>query len=117
MYQSPINLHRSDCWTICGGLEHVHRDDIPAYNDAMTMQDAQLLERITTSPRLMGGKPTVRGLRITVEQLLLALAHGVTEPELLDDYPELNHDDISAALLYAGTLVAEERVIPITDAA
>jgi len=83
----------------------------------MTTKDAQLLERITTTLGLLGGKPTIRGLRISVEQILLALAHGVTEQDLLADYPELNHDDISAALLYAGTLVAEERVIPITDAA
>ena len=83
----------------------------------MTTQDAKLLERITLMPGLMGGKPTVRGLRITVEQLLLALAHGVSEADLLADYPELSRGDIAAALLYAGTVVAEERVIPITDAA
>ena len=62
------------------------------YNAAMTKRDAELLERITTVPGLMGGKPTIRGLRITVEQILLALAHGVSEQELLDDYPELNRD-------------------------
>ncbi len=83
----------------------------------MTTHDAALLERITLIPGLMGGKPTLRGLRITVEQLLLALAHGVSEAELLADYPELSRDDIAAALLYAGQLVAEDRVIPITDAA
>lgn len=82
----------------------------------MTKRDAELLKRIVSVPSLMGGKPTVRGLRITVLQILLALAHGVSELELLDDYPELNRDDIRAALLYAGRLVAEERVIPITDA-
>lgn len=87
------------------------------YNDTMTLQDAELLGRITTVPGLMGGKPTIRGLRITVEQLLLALAHGVSEADLLDDYPELSREDISAALLYAGVLVAEERIISITDAA
>ena len=83
----------------------------------MTIRDAQLLERITITPELMSGKPTLRGLRITVEQLLLALAHGVSEADLLSNYPELSHDDIAAALLYASTLVAEERVVPITDAA
>lgn len=83
----------------------------------MNLQDAELLGRVTTVPGLMGGKPTIRGLRITVEQLLLALAHGLTEQDLLDDLPELDRDDIRAALLYAGTLVAEERVIPVTNAA
>lgn len=83
----------------------------------MTIQDAALLERITALPGLMGGKPTIRGLRITVEQLLMALAHGVSEADLFDDYPELSREDIAAALLYAGTLVAEERIIPVIDAA
>lgn len=82
----------------------------------MTPQDAALLERITTSPDILVGKPTLRGLRISVEQLLLALAHGVSRQELLEDYPELQEDDISAALLYAGLLVAEERVLPVNAA-
>lgn len=77
-----------------------------AYNEGMTTRDAELLERITTVPGVLGGKPTVRGLRISVEQLLLALAHGVSEADLLEDYPELSHADIAAALLYAGTAIA-----------
>lgn len=44
----------------------------------MTTQDAQLLERITTTPGLLGGKPTIRGLRISVEQILLALAQALS---------------------------------------
>ena len=83
----------------------------------MTVQDAALLARITASAERLGGKPTIRGLRITVEQLLLALAHGVKEQELLDNYPELVSDDIRAALLYAGTPVADERVLTVTNAA
>ena len=83
----------------------------------MTKRDAELLERITTVPGLMGGKPTIRGLRITVEQILLALAHGVSEHDLLDDYPELDRNDVKAALLYAGFLVAEERIIPTSGTA
>ena len=79
----------------------------------MTKRDAELLERITTVSGLMGGKATVRGLRITALQILLALAHGVGERDLLDDYPELNREDVKAALLYGGLLVAEERVIPV----
>ena len=43
----------------------------------------------------------------------MALAHGVCERDLLDDYPELNREDVKAALLYGGLLVAEERVIPV----
>jgi uncharacterized protein (DUF433 family) len=76
--------------------------------------DAALLERITSHPQVMAGKPTLRGLRITVEQLLLALAHGVSQEALLEDYPELEPDDLRAALLYAGKLVGDERVIALS---
>ena len=72
--------------------------------------DAELLVRITTNPDVMIGKPTVRGLRITVEQVLRALASGVSAEELLDDYPELEPDDIRAVLVYAADRVATERV-------
>jgi uncharacterized protein (DUF433 family) len=72
-----------------------------------------LLERITLNPAVMVGKPTIRGLRITVEQILLSLAAGVSQKALLEDYPELEPDDIRAVLLYAGQLVADERVIAL----
>jgi len=48
----------------------------------------------------MVGKPTVRGLRITVEQILKALARGITAKEVLEEYPELEQKDIQAAMLY-----------------
>jgi len=47
-----------------------------------------LLSRITINPQIMLGKPTVRGMRITVEQILRVLSGGVTEQELLEEYPE-----------------------------
>ncbi|MBF0564429.1 MAG: DUF433 domain-containing protein [Nitrospirae bacterium] len=77
------------------------------------MNTGDLLERITTNPELMVGKPTIRGMRITVEQILRAIAFGVTTDELLDDYPELEEEDIQAALLYAAELVGEERVFTV----
>jgi len=61
----------------------------------------------------MVGKPTVRGLRITVEQILRALANGVSAQELLEDYPELELEDIRAVLSYATELVSEEQVFPV----
>ena len=64
-----------------------------------------LLNRITINPNVMVGKPVIRGMRITVEQILEAFAGGVTEKELLDDYPVLEPDDIKAALLYVNKLV------------
>lgn len=65
------------------------------------MKNEQLMNRVTVNPEVMVGKPTIRGLRITVEQILKSLAAGISIKELIEDYPELEYDDISAALLYA----------------
>jgi uncharacterized protein (DUF433 family) len=72
-----------------------------------------LLNRITVDPGILVGKPTVRGMRISVEQILDALAAGVPEQDLLEDYPMLEPDDIRAVLLYARDVVASERVYPV----
>ena len=77
------------------------------------MNDQNLLARITVNPKVMVGKPTIRGLRITVEQILKALAGGVTSQELLEDYPELEPEDIQAVLLYAAELVSEEQIFEV----
>jgi uncharacterized protein (DUF433 family) len=60
-----------------------------------------LLDRITIDPEVMVGKPTIRGLRITVEQILLFMAGNGAVNDLLDDYPELERQDVQAALLYS----------------
>ena len=78
------------------------------------MDAKELLDRITINPDVMVGKPTIRGLRITLEQILKALACGITTQELLEDYPELEPEDIQAALLYASELIGEEQVFEIT---
>ncbi|MBI5236737.1 MAG: DUF433 domain-containing protein [Deltaproteobacteria bacterium] len=77
------------------------------------MGKESLLNRITVNPEVMVGKPTIRGLRITVEQILKALAGGVTNTELLEDYPELEREDIQAVLIYASELVHEEQVFAV----
>ena len=77
------------------------------------MNAKQLLDRITINPEVMVGKPTIRGLRITVEQILKALAGGITTQELLEDYPELEPEDIQAVLLCAAELVGEEQVFEV----
>lgn len=78
------------------------------------MATQQLLDRITVNPDVMVGKPTIRGLRITAEQILKALAGGVTVQDLLEDYPELEPEDIRAVLLYAAELVSEEQVFEVS---
>ena len=78
----------------------------------MVNQEA-LLNRITVDSRVLVGKPTIRGLRISVEQVLAALAAGVPVSDLLEDYPELEPADIQAVLLYATERVREERVYAV----
>ncbi len=67
----------------------------------MNAQQTELLERITLTPGLMGGKPTIRGLRFPVGDILELLANGVSEEVILDQHPILQKGDIKAALLYA----------------
>lgn len=74
------------------------------------MNDQELLDRITFDPDVMGGKATIRGMRITAEQVLKFLSAGGTVPDILDDYPDLEPADINAVLLYASRLVADEHV-------
>jgi uncharacterized protein (DUF433 family) len=77
------------------------------------MKTKDLLNRITVNPDVMVGKPTIRGLRITVEQILKALAGGLTVEGLLDDYPDLEKEDIKAVLLYVSELVGDEQVFAV----
>jgi uncharacterized protein (DUF433 family) len=72
-----------------------------------------LRARITVNPNVMVGKPTIRGLRITVEQILRAMAAGISEDELLQEYPDLEREDFRAVLVYALDLVAQEQVYPV----
>jgi len=68
---------------------------------------------IEINPKVMLGKPVVRGTRITVELLLRKLSEGATEAELLQDYPHLTAADIRAAIQYAADVVAHEEVITL----
>ncbi len=74
---------------------------------------SDLLARITVNPDVMVGKPVIRGLRITVEQVLKALGGGVTVEAILEEYPELEPQDIRAALLYASERLENERIYAI----
>lgn len=67
-------------------------------------------ERITTDPKVFGGKPCIRGLRFPVSRLLGLLAAGQTPEEILSSYPYLESEDIQAAIQYAA-LMADEQVI------
>jgi uncharacterized protein (DUF433 family) len=70
------------------------------------------LERITVDPSICHGKPTVRGLRYPVETLLELLASGMTIDEIIEDHPDLERDDLLAALEF-GALVSAQRSVPL----
>jgi uncharacterized protein (DUF433 family) len=59
------------------------------------------MNRITINPGKRGGRPCIRGLRITVYDVLSLLSNGMSQQEILDDFPELEPDDVLAVLAYA----------------
>lgn len=76
---------------------------------------AAKLDRITQEPGMMGGKPCVRGMRVTVGMIVGQIGASRTFEELLADYPYLEREDILQALRYAAWL-AEEREVQLTTA-
>jgi uncharacterized protein (DUF433 family) len=75
-----------------------------------------LLERITIDPQVCFGKPCIKGTRIWVSLILDFLASGESEAQILAAYPQLEPDDIRAALAYAAE-VTRERIVPVPSAA
>jgi uncharacterized protein (DUF433 family) len=65
------------------------------------MNDDELLQRIACDPKVMAGKPVIRGTRLTVEYILNLLAHGSSVQEILDEYEGLAQDDVRACLVFA----------------
>lgn len=71
------------------------------------------LDRITSDPAICHGQPTVRGLRYTVEGLLELLSSGMTVDEVLADYPDLERDDLLAALEFGALAAGRRRTVPL----
>ena len=69
---------------------------------------ANVLSRITSDPRIFGGKPIIRGMRVSVELILSLLAQGEEWDSILKDYPDLEADDIRACLAYAHAIIAND---------
>lgn len=67
--------------------------------------------RITFNQKILGGKPIIKGTRISVDFILELLASGMNEGEILEEYPRLTRDDIRAALDYAARTVKREEVV------
>jgi uncharacterized protein (DUF433 family) len=78
------------------------------------MKDNELLERITLNPKVMSGKPVIKGTRLTVEYILGLLAHGATTEEILEEYQGLQLVDIQACLLFATKSLGDTDFKPLT---
>ena len=75
----------------------------------------ELLNRIVIDPKIMVGKPVIKGTRIPVEIILKKLAQNINTKEILEDFPRLTKEDIKAAIMYAGSLVENTEVFPLTS--
>ncbi len=77
------------------------------------MNEKELLKRIETNPKIMLGKPVIKGTRLPVEIILEKLGYGYNEEEIIKDFPFLKREDIKACLIYAAKRVAlvEEVII------
>ena len=73
----------------------------------------ELLQRITARPDVFGGKPIVRDLRVSVELVLSLLAQGMEPEAIVDDYPDLELDDIRACTAYAHAVIARDTLATI----
>ena len=73
-----------------------------------------LLNRITARPEIFGGKPIIRDMRVSVELVLSLLSQGVTPEAILDDYPDLELDDIRACTAYAHAVIAGDSLAAIS---
>lgn len=71
--------------------------------------------RIVSDPAILGGKPVVKGTRISVEFLLELFASGATRSDVLKAYPHLAVEDIEEALRYAAEALKHDRVIPLAE--
>jgi uncharacterized protein (DUF433 family) len=77
------------------------------------MKDEDLLGRITINPKVMAGKPVIRGTRLTVEYILNLLAHGATAAEIRTEYSGLTQEDIQACILFATKSLESTTFMPL----
>ena len=75
--------------------------------------DVSILGRISLNPKIMGGKPVIRGTRLTVEFILNLLSHGATHQEIIEEYQGLSIEDIQACLLFATKSLENTTFMPL----
>lgn len=74
-----------------------------------------LLDRVEINPKKMAGKPVIKGTRITVDAIIERLAYGLSEKEILKDYPNLTEKDIKSALFFATKILRNEEITPMSQ--
>jgi uncharacterized protein (DUF433 family) len=79
------------------------------------MTDLQLLERIDCDPKVLVGKPVIKGTRLAVDYVLNLMAHGATVDEILAEYEGLQRDDIQACFLFASKSLGDTTFMPLTS--
>jgi uncharacterized protein (DUF433 family) len=92
------------------------RSQWPCLLDRRYRERVSRLERIAFDPTVCHGQPTIRGLRYTVESVLELLSAGMTIDEVLADYPDLEREDILAALEFGARAAGRRRVGPLSAA-
>ena len=109
-YGEPRNPS-SNMPTNSGGIELVLISSNP--KTTLSFRGMSQLSRITIDPAIAFGKPCIRGLRYSVEWLLELLSSGMTNQEILEDYEDLEQEDILAALAFAARFTQVKRMLPI----
>ena len=79
------------------------------------MNNKKLLERIVLNPKIMVGKPVIRGTRLTVDFILNLLAHGSSESDILNEYKGLTSEDIQACFLFATKFLENTDFMPLLE--
>ena len=75
--------------------------------------DETFLKRIEVNPKVMVGKPVIKGSRIPVELIVRMVAQGIKEKEIFEEYPRLQPDDVRASLVYAAWSLEHECILPL----
>lgn len=78
----------------------------------MTHNQHTYIERITSTPGIVGGKPVIKGTRIPVDMILERIMYDLDVKSIFEDYPQLTEDDIRACVAYAKELLDEELFVP-----
>ena len=74
--------------------------------------EKDFMKRIVVNPKVMVGKPVIKGTRVPVYEIVNRVAQGWTFQEIIEDFPRVTEDDIKAALMYAGKLLEGEDIFP-----